>query len=133
MLLREDVAQTAWWTKVSLDRAREMAEAGDDGEDPSISSVPNAGDDAIHPHVQRIVGATCGHLYAPLEGRLVRYPTQPDFAVNTANLPVYERQFGLDLSYEEGILANEAPREAVLIRGFSLKLASAIVAMVEEP
>ncbi len=68
-----------------------------------------------------------------LKSRLVRYPTQPDFAVNTASLPLYEREFGLDLTYLEGLLANEAPREGVLIRGFSLKLASAIVTMVEEP
>ena len=67
-----------------------------------------------------------------LKGRLVRYPSQPDFAVNTTNLPAMEREFGLDLSYEEGLLANEVPREGVLIRGFSLKLASAIVAMLEE-
>ncbi len=68
-----------------------------------------------------------------LKSRLVRYPSQPDFAVNTANLPPFERSFGLDLSYEEGLLANELPRENLLIRGFSFKLASAIVALVEEP
>ena len=65
-------------------------------------------------------------------GRLVRYPTQPDYAVNTSTLPATERRFGLDLTYREGLLANEQPREAVLLRGFSLKLASAIVALVEE-
>ncbi len=84
---------------------------------------------------QRVYGVLNRYqlLSDELKSRLVRYPTQPDFAVNTANLPLFERQFGLDLSYEEGLLANEFPREAVLIRGFSLKLASAIVAMVEEP
>ena len=83
---------------------------------------------------QRVYGAIDRYTLdsQELKGRLVRYPTQPDFAVNTANLPMYEREFGLELSYEEGLLANEAPREGVLIRGFSLKLASAIVAMVEE-
>ena len=67
-----------------------------------------------------------------LKGRLVRYPTQPDFAVNVAALPPYQRPYGLDCSYEEGLLVNEAPREQLLIRCFSLKLASAIVALVEE-
>lgn len=68
-----------------------------------------------------------------LKGRLVRYPTQPDYAVNAANLTPLERPYGLDCSYEEGLLVNEQPRESLLIRCFSLKLASAIVALVEEP
>ena len=31
--------------------------------------------------------------------RLVRYPSQPDFAVNTSNLPAIEHRFGLDVTY----------------------------------
>jgi hypothetical protein len=68
-----------------------------------------------------------------LGGRLIRYPTQPDFAVNTSNLPAVEKRFGLDISYTEGLLANEAPRDPVLLTGFSARLAAAIVALVEEP
>lgn len=68
-----------------------------------------------------------------LKRRLVRYPTQPDFAVNTAQLRPFQRPFGLDLQYEEGLLVNEQPRELLLLRCFSLKLASAIVAIIEEP
>ncbi len=84
---------------------------------------------------QRVYGALDRYIMnaADLQGRLVRYPTQPDFAVNTSTLPPYVREFGLDLTYREGLLANELPREAILIRGLSLKLASAIVALVEEP
>jgi hypothetical protein len=67
-----------------------------------------------------------------IPGRYVRYPTQPDFAVNTSNLPAVERRFGLDVAYTEGVLANELPRDGVLLEGFSLKLAAAIVALVEE-
>jgi hypothetical protein len=84
---------------------------------------------------QRVYGVLDRYILdaAELKSRLVRYPTQPDFAVNAINLPADEREFGLDLTYQEGLLANEGPRENVLIRGFSLKLASAIVALVEEP
>ena len=67
-----------------------------------------------------------------LTARLVRYPSQPDFAVNTSNLPAIERRYGLDVSYTEGLLANEAPRDLVLLEGFSMRLAAAIVALVEE-
>jgi hypothetical protein len=68
-----------------------------------------------------------------LRGRLVRYPTQPDFAVNTNGLTALEHKFGLDIPYTEGLLANEAPRDGVLIEGFVQKLTAAVVAIVEEP
>ena len=68
-----------------------------------------------------------------LRGRLVRYPTQPDFAVNTNGLTALEHKFGLDVPYTEGLLANEAPRDGVLIEGFVQKLTAAVVAIVEEP
>lgn len=67
-----------------------------------------------------------------LRGRLVRYPTQPDFAVNTNGLTPVEHKFGLDVPYTEGLLANEAPREGVLLEGFVQKLTAAVVAIVEE-
>ncbi len=64
--------------------------------------------------------------------RLLKYPTQPDFAVNLSGLEPLTRQFGLDLPYEEGLFANEAEHDAALIEGFAQKLAAAIIAVVEE-
>ncbi len=68
-----------------------------------------------------------------LPGRLVKYPSQPDFAVNLANVPPLRREFGLDISYTEGLLADERPRPAVLIDGFIDRMATATIALVEEP
>jgi hypothetical protein len=70
---------------------------------------------------------------AALKDRLVKYPTQPDFAVNLAGLEPERRQFGLDVTYEEGLLADERPRGPVLVGGFVDRLAAAIIALVEEP
>lgn len=67
-----------------------------------------------------------------LAGRLVRYPTQPDFAFNASQMQALGRRFGLDVEYEEGLLADESPREQVLISGFAERLAVAVVALVEE-
>ncbi len=67
-----------------------------------------------------------------LKGRLVRYPTQPDYAVNLSGYPVLRRGFGLEVTYEEGLLADESPRTGVLISGFVDRLAAAVVAIVEE-
>ncbi len=68
-----------------------------------------------------------------LRQRLVRYPTQPDYAVNMSGLSALRRQFGLDVSYTEGVLANELPRTGVLVDGLVERLGAAIVAVVEEP
>jgi len=65
--------------------------------------------------------------------RLVRYKTQPDSAFNASGFTPLKRQFGLEMTYEEGLLADEEPRKQVLIEAFSERLASAIVAIVEEP
>jgi hypothetical protein len=65
--------------------------------------------------------------------RLVRYKTQPDAAFNAAGFTPLRRPFGLDVTYEEGLLAREDPRPKVLLDAFSERLASAIVAVVEEP
>jgi hypothetical protein len=67
-----------------------------------------------------------------LKTRLVKYPTQPDYAVNLSSVDPLRRRFALEVAYTEGILANEAPRRGVLITGFVDRLASAIVALVEE-
>lgn len=69
---------------------------------------------------------------AGLSQRLVKYPSQPDFAVNLAGFTPLRRPFGLDLTYEEGLLADERPRPAVLVEGFVDRLASAVIALVEE-
>lgn len=68
-----------------------------------------------------------------MKSRLVRYPTQPDYAVSLEGLSPLRREFGLDVTYEEGLLANEAPRANVLIEGFVERLAAAVVALLEEP
>jgi hypothetical protein len=67
------------------------------------------------------------------KARLVRYQTQPDFAFNASGYTPLGRAFGLDLTYEEGLLADETPRRVVLPEGFAERLAAAIVALVEEP
>jgi hypothetical protein len=67
-----------------------------------------------------------------LQARLVKYPTQPDYAVNLAGVPALRRTFGLDVTYLEGVVANEGPRRGVLIDGLIDRLATAIVAIVEE-
>ena len=68
-----------------------------------------------------------------LKARLVKYPSQPDFAVNLAGVQQVRREFGLDVEYTEGVLADEGPRALVLIDGFVDRLASATIALVEEP
>lgn len=65
--------------------------------------------------------------------RLVKYPTQPDSAVNLANVPSLRREFGFEFTYEEGLLADQRPRTNVLLDGFIDRLASAAIALVEEP
>lgn len=67
-----------------------------------------------------------------LQPRLVKYPTQPDFAVNLAGVQSVRHEFGLDVTYDEGLLASEAPRPGVLIDGFVDRLAAAVIALVEE-
>lgn len=68
-----------------------------------------------------------------LKARLVKYPSQPDYAVNLAGVKQLRREFGLDVEYTEGVLADEGPRSLVLIDGFVDRLASAAIALVEEP
>ncbi len=67
-----------------------------------------------------------------LKTHLVRYPTQPDFAVSLAGVRPLQHKFALDVTYEEGLLADENPRTEVLINGFVERLAIAAVAIVEE-
>ncbi len=67
-----------------------------------------------------------------LRQRLVRYPSQPDFAVNLAGATPLRRPFGLDITYSEGLLADEGPRPRVLLAGFIDRLSAAVIALVEE-
>lgn len=67
-----------------------------------------------------------------VKSKLVRYKTQPDSAFDATGFTPLQRDFGLDITYEEGLLADEEPRKNVLIEAFSERLASAIVAIVEE-
>lgn len=67
-----------------------------------------------------------------LQQRLVKYATQPDFAVNLSGLKAKRQPFALDVQYEEGLFADETPRPAVLVEGFVQRLAYAIVTLVEE-
>jgi hypothetical protein len=48
-------------------------------------------------------------------------------------VPSLRRPFGFDLTYEEGLLADQRPRTNVLLDGFIDRLASATIALVEEP
>jgi hypothetical protein len=66
-----------------------------------------------------------------VRARLLRYPTQPDFAVDTRGLPPATLPYAIDLEYEEGIFAPEKSREPVLVSGFIQRLAAAAVVLVE--
>ena len=68
-----------------------------------------------------------------LKTHLIKYPTQPDYSVSLNEVQALQRQFALDVTYEEGLLADESPRATVLIDGFVERLAAAVVAIVEEP
>jgi hypothetical protein len=64
--------------------------------------------------------------------RLLKYPTQPDFAVDTRGMELLTHRFGLEVEFEEGLFAPEAARDPVLLQGFAARLAAAVVAIVEE-
>jgi hypothetical protein len=68
-----------------------------------------------------------------VQARLVKYPTQADYAVNLAGLWALRRPFGLDVTYTEGVVADEGPRQGVLIEGLVDRLTAAVIALVEEP
>jgi len=82
----------------------------------------------VHGQLQRF-DADAGDLRA----RLLRYPTQPDFAVDTRGMAPNNLPFSLDLEYEEGFMASEKSREPVLVQGFVQKLAAAVVLLMESP
>ncbi|MBI3185669.1 MAG: hypothetical protein HYZ28_26315 [Myxococcales bacterium] len=89
--------------------------------------------DPVH-ETQRVHGAVTRYEAEAeeLKQRLLRYPTQPDYAVDTRKLNPLVRPYGLDLELQEGVLAAAADREVVLLSGFARRLAAAVVAIVEE-
>jgi hypothetical protein len=66
-----------------------------------------------------------------LRPRLLRYQSQPDFAVDTRGLRATAQPFGLELSYNEGVNSSATAQDTVLVQGFIERLATAIVALVE--
>ncbi len=68
---------------------------------------------------------------AALRPRLLRYPTQPDYAVDIRGLTQTQQAFGLEMEYEEGVMAADLDRERALVADFCQRLAVAIIALVE--
>lgn len=66
-----------------------------------------------------------------LESRLVQYQTQPAPAVDLSGLERAQRTFALDVSYTEGLFADQHQRPPVLVGGFAERLADAVIALVE--
>ena len=66
-----------------------------------------------------------------LKAKLLRYATQPDFAVDTRGLVPRQQPVAMDIEYQEGLFASDASREPVVVRGFTDRLAAATVALVE--
>jgi hypothetical protein len=64
--------------------------------------------------------------------RSIRYPTQPDAAINLSQVNLTGREFVLDVAYLEGVLADERPRTQVLLSGYVDLLATAVIALVED-
>jgi SAM-dependent methyltransferase/uncharacterized protein YbaR (Trm112 family) len=76
VLLLQDVSPT------QPAHLQEFSEGG--SHDASRVVDGTTGEDRVHPHVQRWVGATCGNLYKPLIDRLTDYPV-PEFPLPNGN------------------------------------------------
>lgn len=61
-----------------------------------------------------------------LRKRLLKYDSQPDYAVNTRGLPRAQEPFAIDLAYDEGMFAAEPPKNQALVAAFSRRLAHEI-------
>lgn len=70
---------------------------------------------------------------ADVRARLLRYPTQPDFAVDARGLPTRSGNFAIEIEYEEGLFANEQQRPPAIIRGVAEQLAGEVVKLIEAP
>ena len=67
-MLRDDVPETAWWMRESLNQAKRIA---DGSEQFQPCEWP---ENEVHPHVQGIIDSTCGYLYRAARGNLRDYP-----------------------------------------------------------
>jgi len=66
-----------------------------------------------------------------LRNHLIRYPSQPDYAVDTRGLAPTEQPFALEVEYEEGVFGPEKARDSAVVDGFAHALAVSVVAVVE--
>jgi len=66
-----------------------------------------------------------------LRDRVLRYPAQPDYAVDTTGLEGQQQPFTFDLEYQEQVFTDPKTHDVALIGGFADRLAEAVVALVE--
>ncbi|HZN95808.1 MAG TPA: hypothetical protein VFB81_24005 [Myxococcales bacterium] len=66
-----------------------------------------------------------------LRDRVLRYPAQPDFAVDTTGLSGQSQEFTFDLEYQEQVFTDPRSHDEALLGGFADRLAEAAVALVE--
>jgi hypothetical protein len=66
-----------------------------------------------------------------LRDRVLRYPAQPDYAVDTTGLEGRSQPFTFDLEYQEQVFTDPKTHDAALLVGFTDRLAEAVVALVE--
>jgi SAM-dependent methyltransferase len=114
VLLLEDVEQTAWWAKTSIEQAKQ------NGLPQSVA--PDEESVGIDPYVQQIIGATCGHLYGPLEGNLTEYP------IPELRLPEGDGRVFLDIGCNWGRWSVAAARKGYRVIGIDPSLDAVIAA-----
>jgi len=66
-----------------------------------------------------------------LRDRILRYPAQPDYAVDTTGLDGQQQPFTFDLEYQEQVFTDPKTHDVALLGGFADRLAEAVVALVE--
>jgi len=66
-----------------------------------------------------------------LRDRVLRYPAQPDYAVDTTGLDGQQQPFTFDLEYQEQVFTDPKTHDTALLGGFADRLAEAVVALVE--
>lgn len=114
VLLLDDVDQTAWWATTSIEKAKQNVAAY-----PSPSGQNSL---AIDPHVQRMVGATSGHLYGPLVGKLKEYP------IPELRLPEGDGRLFLDVGCNWGRWSIAAARKGYRVIGIDPSLDGVLAA-----
>jgi hypothetical protein len=68
-----------------------------------------------------------------LKPKRLRYETQPDDAIDTRGLEGQVKSIVVTLAYEEGVLADDEPRNRLLLETFSDRLAAEIVRAADVP